>query len=207
MMIYVVPFWESLVGLMLFGFFAFTFFLLLAVYISFAFDARKTPEFKESLFRVWLLFLVFIWMSILTVPRFFEFTTVITNADGSWKIKNGFGITFHTFKPDEPRKVTMYTRDVFWSGGSARNFKNATIYIVTDKKVYRSWTEGPTVIEQAYNRLLDEREKFGDRIPVAENNSSPIGFEENLQKLKYVVYALLGSSLFISWVLEKIKKN
>jgi hypothetical protein len=207
MVINIIPFWQGLVGLLGFGFFLFVFFLLFLVYIFFAVNARKTPQFKTELFRAWLLGLVFLWITILALPTFFQFTKVIINPNGSWQLKNGLGFTIHTFAPDEPRRVEMFTRKVFLSGNSARSFKNANLYILTDKKIYRSWTGIDHVIQKSADQIFDIIYATSPGIVVSQNKTSPVLFEAWLQRAKYGIYGLLGISLLASWIVDKIWKK
>jgi len=197
--------WQGWVGLILATFFSFALFAIFLQYFLFTFYSKTKQEKRENGYRSLLVFLVSAWMGILFIPPFFEFSKVYILSDGTWKLKNGLNITLKTLKVDEPRSVKMNTKKVFWYGGSQRQFNAANVYVITDKKIYGSFTDLPDSINNSAKKLEESIAKY--HLPESNNTNSPIKFVQVLQQIKYVIYGLLALALFIPEILKKIWPN
>lgn len=203
-MIKIVSSWESILGLTIFAFFLFVFIALSATFVVFAISAKKGLR-RQSVYQAILLLLVSLWMGIIMVPSFFEFTKVNVSPDGTWILKNGWGITLGKLPKEMSRRVEVYQKQVTWYGSSYRRYKAANIYVITDKNIYSSWTILPDQAEELSGRFQDLIEI--QNIPSSQNQHIPYLVEKRLQQIKFAIYGMFIVVVIVPFVLPKKKEN
>ncbi len=180
------------------------FIIILVVNISFAFSPDQQTERKKNVFNVILLTLFLGWISMLFVPGFFD-VAQIKLEDGRWTLKNGLRIPVGSLTYDIPRRVELYSRKVISSGAGIAQFTTYNVYIITDKKVYKSWFVSYSEAGAIQKQLKQSMEK--NSIPLSSREYSPIRQQQIFQKIRYGILIMLGSLIFIPEIVKKLKKK
>lgn len=134
--------------------------------------------------------LLLIYMSTFLMSQLFHFHHVNVLADGTWKLKNRWGITVGTIAPDVKRMVDINQITTTFTNVTYSKVTNDVVVIATDKKVYWSLEDTHDHIKVVKNQLLAQAQK-----QQVETN-----IEYTLHIVaQYIRYIVLGLGVIAGW--------
>jgi hypothetical protein len=178
------------------GLFIFALFLFIFLSTSFAFVVLAIkPKVvgwsrREGIFYALIVICFSAIMSSIFLPYFCEFTTLTITETGSWKLKNGWGITLVTIAESQPRRVLYGSEHVTWYGKAYESYDTSRLYVVTDKRIYPSWTENN---EQKIKSILNDLTAVIEQnnLPISTNETKPFSMYQALQYVRYGLWGVL----------------
>ena len=96
-----------------------------------------------------------------------RFRTLDIDADGTWRLRNPFGVVLHTLAPGDPRAADVFEREVWLFAGSPRKMRASWLQIeLPDGRVFHS-AQGPAKAQARAMLAL------GDHVRTAGRPSPP----------------------------------
>lgn len=171
------------IGLGAYALFFILFIVILGATIVYTIKFFKAQQFIAKFLQIIgiMMCIVVLAMSLL-YPVFFEWTSLQIMDDGTWILKNAWGIKQASISKNTPRKIAYDNKLPNWYGGIDTSKTAARLYIVTDSKIYPSWVHtNQEEVRRLFGRL-DEVIQV-QQIPLPQNKKLPF---EAYSVLRYV---------------------
>lgn len=151
--------------------------------------SEDTPQ-KIKIGRAIIALFLLFYMSTYLIPQFFDFHHVNILQDGTWKLKNRWGITVGNIGPTNNRNIETTTIQTKFTRYRPTN--NRVIVISTDNKAYKSVYDTDTALKKVQNELRVQAQKQ----QVLANYTTEIKFPEKIIQIISIGVILLAGWWF-----------